>query len=92
MKKNAVALRAITHAHESFAQGDVILGMDAGQFSDWSAEGVDMVREATAAEVAKARGEKPAPAKKPARSRAKAKPKVAEPAPTPAADAPSTDA
>lgn len=66
MKRHARALRAFTHADDSFAKKQVILDMDAGQFADWSAEGVDLVREATAAEVAAARGEKPKAAKKPA--------------------------
>ncbi len=53
--KNAVALRAFTHADDSFAKDQVILGMKAGHFNDWSADGVALVREATADEVKKAR-------------------------------------
>jgi hypothetical protein len=62
MKRDATALRAITHADDSFAKGDVILGMASGQFDDW--EGADMVRAATDAEIAKAKGEKPVPTKR----------------------------
>lgn len=78
MKKNAVALRTITNADESFAAGDVILGLAVGQFNDWSAPGVDIVREATAAEVAKAKGERAKAATRPKRAR---KPKVVSPPP-----------
>ena len=90
MKKHATALRAFTHANDSFADKQVILNMDAGQFADWSADGVELVREATPAEVATARGDKPAPAKKPARSRRKASPPAA-PAPTPEPAAPAPE-
>jgi len=83
MTKHATALRAFNDAGGSFAKGEVILGMDVGQFTDWSADGVDLVREATAAEVAKAKGEA-----KPAR-KAAAKPKTRRrpmrPSPEPAA-------
>ena len=48
MTKNAVALRAFTHAGDSFAKDQVIPGIDPGHLADWSAEGVDLVREATA--------------------------------------------
>ena len=69
MKKNVVALRDFTHADDSFAKNDVILGMETGHFNDWSADGVDLVREATAAEVARARGEPTAKARKAAPKR-----------------------
>ncbi len=97
MKKNAVALRAITHAEESFAVGDVILGLPVGQFNDWSAPGVEIVREASAAEVARAKGEtappkaKAKPARKPrapvTKPAAEAQAPAAEPARPPIADA-----
>jgi len=88
MKRHATALRAFTHADESFAAEQVILNMDPGQFADWSADGVGLVREATAAEVATARGDKPVAAKKRARSRAKVKPAAPVAAPeTPPAPA-----
>jgi len=54
MKKNAVALRAFNHADDRFAKEQVILGLDPGHFNDWSAKGVDLVREATAEEVKQA--------------------------------------
>jgi hypothetical protein len=79
MKKHATALRAFSHADVTIAAKQVILNMDAGQFADWSAPGVDLVREANDAEVATARGDKPAAAKKPRKSRAKVKPPAAEP-------------
>ena len=60
MTKNAVALRAFTHAGSSFAKDQVILGIDPGHLADWSTDGVDLVREATTDEVkaAKAKDEK----------------------------------
>jgi len=82
MKRHATALRAFTHANENFVDRQVILNMEPGQFADWSAPGVDLVREATPAEVAAARGEKAAPAKKATARRRKAKP-AATPAPIP---------
>jgi hypothetical protein len=95
MKKHATALRAFSHAADTFAAKQVILNMDGGQFADWSAPGVDLVREATDAEVAAARGDKPADTKKPSRPRAKAKVSPA-PAPAPvlekAPDAPAIEA
>lgn len=85
MTKHATALRAFTHAGESFAAKQTILNMDTGQFSDWSAEGVDLVREATDAEVAKARGDKPAAEKAtPAPRKPGRKPKAPAASPTPA--------
>jgi hypothetical protein len=93
-KRHAVALRAFTHADATFTEKQVILSMDAGQFRDWSAPGVDLVREATDAEVARAKGEpakeaaKPKPPRKPKPSTAKAAPAaepVAMPDPAPAA-------
>lgn len=97
MKKNAVALRAITHADDSFAKGDVILGMAAGHFNDWSAPGVELVREATAAEVAKAKGEPAKAAAKPKRVRKTKAASIKAPAPAPEqpsdiAAAPNSDA
>ena len=86
MKKHATALRDFTHADDNIATGDVLLSMDAGRFRDWSAEGVDLVREATEAEVRKAQGERPAPAKR-AATKAARKPKAAK-APAPAATNP----
>lgn len=77
MKKHAVALRAFDHADDSFAKGDVILDLDAGYLAEWSPVG--LVREATAAEVAKARGGKtvaPTAKKKRAPSQNKAKAKA----------------
>lgn len=65
MKKHAVALRAITHADDSYAKDEVILDMDPGQFAEWSADGVEMVREATDAEVKRARDERAAAKKAP---------------------------
>lgn len=59
MTKNAVALRAFTHAGDSFAKDQVILDITLGHLADWSSNGVDLVREATAEEVA---GEKAKPA------------------------------
>lgn len=56
MKRHAVALRAFTHADEPFANGQVILDMDANQFGDWKL--AELVREATDEEVAAARGDK----------------------------------
>lgn len=70
MKRHATALRVFTHADEAFAAKQVILNMDAGQFDDWSSEGVNLVREAMDAEVAHARGDKPVAAPKPRRKRA----------------------
>jgi hypothetical protein len=85
-KRHAVALRAFSHAGESFADKQVILSMDAGQFRDWSAPGVDLVREATDAEVARAKGE-PLPTPKPAPAR-KSRPRAKKAAPVePTADA-----
>ena len=52
MHRNAVALRAFTHDQTAFAEDQVILGMDAGQFTDW--EQAELVRAATEAEVASA--------------------------------------
>jgi hypothetical protein len=69
MKKHATALRAFSHAGDTFADKQVILNMDPGQFADWSAPGVDLVREATDAEVEAARA-KDAPSK-PASSKSK---------------------
>lgn len=67
--KHAVALRAFDHAGDSFAPGPAF-PIDKGHLTDWSAVG--LVREATAAEVAKLKGES-APASKPAPRRAKKK-------------------
>ncbi len=87
MKKHATALRAFTHADDAFADRQVILGMDAGQFADW--QGAGLVRESTDAEVAKAKGvtaptaerkPKVAPKRKPRTAKAKAT------APIPAVD------
>ena len=94
MKKHATALRAFSHADETFAASQVILNMEPGQFTDWSADGVGLVREATAAEVAGTRGDKPAPAKKPSRPRSKPKAAPASapaPAPVPQPDAPAPE-
>ena len=89
MKRDATALRAITHADKAIAKGDVLLGMDAGQFGDWSLAG--MVREATDAEIARAKGDKAPAAKKPApRRRRAAKPTPAPVAPS-AAKPPSAE-
>jgi len=88
--KHAVALRAFDHAGVSFDVGSVHR-IDAGHLADWSAAG--LVREATAAEIAKAKGdstEKTAPraaAKRPRKG--KPAPQIAAPAadPDPAATA-----
>jgi hypothetical protein len=89
MKKHATALRAFSHADKSFAKGQTILGMDPRQFADWSAEGVDLVREATDKEVAAARGDKAPAAEKAPTKPVKAGPvPKAPPAPAPAPVAP----
>ena len=53
--RDAVALRAFTHADETYTQHQVLLGLDAGHFNDWSADGVDLVRAATPEEVKRAK-------------------------------------
>lgn len=85
MKRHAVALRAFTHADDSFAEDDKLF-LDAGQFADWSAEGVDLVRAASEAEIGK---DTPKPASKPkVKKPAKpAKPKSAAPVSAPAVGA-----
>jgi hypothetical protein len=73
MKKHATALRAFSHADDTFANRQVILGMDPGQFIDWRDAG--LVREATDAEVAREQGTKEPTASKPKAKRTpKAKP------------------
>lgn len=62
MKKHAVALRAFTHADDSYADGQVILDLDAGFLTEWGPP-VDLVREATEEEVAAAREAAQAPKK-----------------------------
>ena len=82
MKRDATALRAITHADEEIAKGDVLLGMDAGQFGDWSMAGI--VRAATQSEIARVKGGKaPAAKKRASRKRSAAKPAPAATAPIP---------
>ncbi|GGE75120.1 hypothetical protein [Sphingomonas prati] len=76
-KKHAVALQQITHGDDAFAQSAVIIGMHAGQFGDWEMAG--LVREATATEVAAAKGEKTVARK----------PRKRSPSKTPAAQTPS---
>lgn len=91
MTKHATALLAFTHADDSFAKGQTILNMDAGQFEDWSAPGVDLVRKATDAEVAKAKGDKaaaPAVKRPTAPKRVKAIKPPSKPATDPAPAAP----
>lgn len=66
MKKHAVALRAFTHADDSYAEGAVILDLDAGYLGEWGPVG--LVREATDEEVTAAR-EAAQAAKKGARQR-----------------------
>lgn len=53
MKRDAVALRAFTHADEPFESDQVILDMAANQFADWELAG--LVRAAAAEEAAAAR-------------------------------------
>ncbi|WCT75035.1 hypothetical protein PQ455_07420 [Sphingomonas naphthae] len=87
MKRHAVALRAFTHADDSFQAGQTILNMEPTRFTDWSAPGVDLVREATEAEVAKAKGGKPTTANAPRTMPTTKRPaKKAAPAPAPVAE------
>jgi hypothetical protein len=86
MKRDATALRAITHADDSFEKNQVLLGMDAGQFNDW--EGAGLVRAATDAEIAKAKGEKTAPAKRKNAPRARKTAKPSTPVAASAGNAP----
>ena len=72
-KKNAVMLRTTTHADESFAKGQVILGMDGGQFGDWKS--AELVRDATDEEVATAKASTEASAASAAETDDKAAPK-----------------
>lgn len=67
MKKHAKALRRYTIGDESTAKDAVTLGMEPGRFESLKLAG--LVREATDAEVAEARGEEPPPppARKPAK-------------------------
>lgn len=53
MKKHAVALRAFTHADDSYAKDEVILNLDAGYLKEWGPP-VNLVREATEEEAGKA--------------------------------------
>jgi len=61
MAKNATATRAFKLDGDAIKKGKVFLEMADNQFADL--ESIEFVREATAAEVAKAKGE-PAPAAK----------------------------
>lgn len=63
MTKHVVALRAFTHADDSYAEGQVILDLDAGFFVEWGPP-VGLVREATEEEVAAALAAAQAPKKR----------------------------
>jgi hypothetical protein len=91
MRKHAFVTRAFSQevtAKIERGRGDIILNMPEGQFNDW--RGVELVREATAAEVkreeARLAGTKPknaAPRAAKAKAKPKPKPKPAKPAAAP---------
>lgn len=70
-KKHVVALRAFDHDGASFAANSGHF-IEAGHFDDWSAPGVELVRAATADEIAAAKDDQPGDASPPAKSPRKA--------------------